>query len=121
MNGAVITIEHRFFGESNPYPDLLPEHLTVHTISQAIEDLVYFAQNVKLAFPGGDTDAIRPHKTPWVLVGGSYPGALVSWTMLKSVIYFSFWSIVFNVQTAVRQPGVFWAGYSSSGVVQPIA
>ncbi|KAF9554962.1 hypothetical protein CPC08DRAFT_712435 [Agrocybe pediades] len=102
LNGAVISIEHRFFGESNPYPDLLPDHLKVHTIAQAIQDLAYFAQNVKLALPGGDTDAIRPHKTPWILIGGSYPGALVSWTMLK-------------------QPGVFWAGYSTAGVVQPIA
>ena len=38
------------------------------TIDQAIEDLVYFAKNVKLAMPGGDQ--VPPSKAPWVLVGG---------------------------------------------------
>lgn len=30
--------------------------------------------------PGGD--AVGPEEAPWVLVGGSYSGALTSWTMV---------------------------------------
>ncbi|KAJ7591526.1 serine carboxypeptidase S28-domain-containing protein [Mycena floridula] len=97
--GATIVLEHRFFGSSNPMPDLSESSLKYLTIQQSIDDLVYFAQNVKLAMPGGN--AVTPDKTPWILVGGSYSGALTAWTM-------------------ANQPGVFWAGYASSAVVQPI-
>jgi len=44
-------LEHRFFGLSNPYPDLTEKSLAVHTLENAIDDLVYFANNVKLPFP----------------------------------------------------------------------
>lgn len=83
QNGATIVLEHRFYGESNPYPDLSVKSLQVHTLAQATEDLVYFAQNVKLAMPGGDS--VTPDKAPWVLVGGSYAGALTAWTMTRYV------------------------------------
>ncbi|KAH8094923.1 serine carboxypeptidase S28-domain-containing protein [Cristinia sonorae] len=98
-NGATIVIEHRFFGLSNPKPDLTVQSLRLHTIQQAIDDLEYFAKNVKLAMPGGDK--VKPGQAPWVLVGGSYSGALTSWTM-------------------VNKPGLFAAGYASSAVVEAI-
>ncbi|KZW00377.1 hypothetical protein EXIGLDRAFT_639437 [Exidia glandulosa HHB12029] len=97
--GATIVLEHRFFGFSNPKPDLTDESLKLHTIDQAVDDLVYFAKNVKLPMPGGDQ--VTPDKAPWILVGGSYSGALTSWVMNA-------------------RPGVFWAGYSSSGVVETL-
>ncbi|KAF8903046.1 peptidase S28 [Mucidula mucida] len=96
-HGSAIVLEHRFFGESNPYPNLNADSLKLHTIAQAIEDNVYFAQNVVL--PQDNGSELGPDKAPWVLIGGSYPGALVSWTM-------------------AAHPNVFWIGYSSSGVVQ---
>lgn len=77
-NGATILIEHRFFGESNPINDQSTDSLALLTIDQAIQDLVYFAENVKLPMPGGD--AVTPKQAPWVLVGGSYSGALTAWT-----------------------------------------
>ncbi|EGO28580.1 hypothetical protein SERLADRAFT_354447 [Serpula lacrymans var. lacrymans S7.9] len=98
-SGATILLEHRFFGFSNPYDNLTTQSLALLTIQQAIDDLVYFAQNVDLPMPGGDQ--VKPHQAPWVLIGGSYPGALTGWTM-------------------VNKPGIFWAGYSSSGVVEAI-
>jgi len=76
-NGATIVVEHRFYGLSNPYPDLSVKSLAVHTVDQAIEDFDYFAKNVKLPFPGGDQ--VGPAKTPWIFIGGSYSGALASW------------------------------------------
>ncbi|KAF8914245.1 serine carboxypeptidase S28-domain-containing protein [Gymnopilus junonius] len=99
QNGSTIVLEHRFYGLSNPYPNLNVSSLKLHTIQQAIDDLVYFAQTVNLPMPGGDS--VTPDKAPWVLVGGSYSGALTSWTM-------------------VNKPNVFAAGYASSAVVEAI-
>ncbi|KDR84025.1 hypothetical protein GALMADRAFT_54306 [Galerina marginata CBS 339.88] len=99
QSGSTIVLEHRFYGLSNPFPDLSVKSLRVHTIQQAIDDLEYFAKNVNLPMPGGDS--VTPDKAPWVLVGGSYSGALTSWTM-------------------VNKPGLFFAGYASSAVVQAI-
>ena len=76
-------LEHRFYGLSNPYPDLSVASLKVHTIQQAIDDLEYFAKNVKLPQPNGDS--VAPGQAPWVLIGGSYSGALTSFTVVKCV------------------------------------
>ena len=74
-------LEHRFFGTSDPRNDLSTQSLRLHTVQQAVNDLAYFAQNADLALPGGASSA--PAHTPWVLVGGSYAGALTAWTMQK--------------------------------------
>jgi pimeloyl-ACP methyl ester carboxylesterase len=97
QHGATVLVEHRFFGYSNPYDNLTSQSLELLTIQQAIDDLVYFAQNVNLPMPGGDN--VKPDTTPWVLLGGSYSGALTSWTM-------------------VNKPDVFRAGYATSSVVE---
>ena len=81
LNGSVVLLEHRFFGQSNPYPDLTTESLRVLTLQQAIDDHEYFIENVQLPIPGGDQ--VGPDKAPWVLFGGSYPGALASYTLYK--------------------------------------
>ena len=83
LNGSTIVLEHRFFGTSNPYDTLTVKAYQVHTIKQAIDDLEYFAKNVKLPQPNGDQ--LTPGKAPWIMVGGSYPGALTSYAMYKCV------------------------------------
>ncbi|KAF9450668.1 hypothetical protein P691DRAFT_809949 [Macrolepiota fuliginosa MF-IS2] len=98
-SGSAIILEHRFYGLSNPIDNLKSESLKLHTIQQAIDDLEYFTKNVVLPQPDGDQ--LTPDKAPWVLVGGSYSGALTSWTM-------------------VNKPGLFAAGYASSAVVEAI-
>lgn len=82
-HGATIVIEHRYYGPSNPFSDMSEKNLKYHNIQQAIDDLEYFAKNVKLAMPGGDS--VGPTEAPWVLIGGSYSGALTSWTLVKYV------------------------------------
>ncbi|KAH9942562.1 peptidase S28 [Amylocystis lapponica] len=99
QNGAVVLIEHRFYGESNPYGNLSVASFEVHTIQQAIDDFVYFANNVNLSMPGGGN--VTPSEAPWIMVGGSYSGALTSFTL-------------------VNQPDVFYAGWASSAVVESI-
>ena len=73
--------EHRFFGLSNPYPDLTVKSLKYLTIQQAIEDFAYFAQTASLPMPGGD--AVKPDQVPWIFVGGSYSGALTGFILDK--------------------------------------
>ncbi|KAI0650408.1 peptidase S28 [Trametes meyenii] len=99
LNGAAIVLEHRYYGLSNPFPDLSVKSLKYHTIQQAIDDLEYFAKNVVLPQPDGDS--VKPGQAPWILIGGSYAGALTSFTM-------------------VNKPNLFQAAYSSSGVVESI-
>ncbi|KAF7364825.1 Peptidase S28 [Mycena venus] len=99
VNGAVVLLEHRFFGLSNPLPDLTVESLKLLTTQQAIDDFEYFSKNVVLPMTNGNK--ISSATTPWILTGGSYSGALTSWTM-------------------VNKPGLFAAGYASSAVVEAI-
>ncbi|KAF8827103.1 hypothetical protein HHX47_DHR5000888 [Lentinula edodes] len=99
QSGATIVLEHRFYGLSNPVPNLSGRNLKLHTIQQAIDDLAYFAENVVLPMPNGAH--LSPADAPWILIGGSYSGALTSWTL-------------------VNKPDVFWAGYASSAVVEAI-
>ena len=80
-HGATIVLEHRYFGQSQPKDDLSDANLQFLTIQQAIDDLEYFAKNVVLPMPGGDS--VQPNRAPWVLIGGSYAGALMSYTMTK--------------------------------------
>jgi hypothetical protein len=106
QNCATIVLEHRFYGLSNPYPDLSVKSLRVHTIQQAIDDFDYFAKNVNLPMPGGDK--VKPDTTPWVLVGGSYSGALTSFIMVKCVSSVSsilVFHLILNLQShAVKAP-----------------
>jgi len=99
QKGATIVIEHRFFGLSNPYPDLTVKSLKYLTIQLGVDDLAYFAQTADLPMPGGNN--VKPDTIPWVLVGGSYSGALTGYTM-------------------ANKPNVFWTGYASSAVVESV-
>ncbi|KAI0065544.1 peptidase S28 [Artomyces pyxidatus] len=100
QNGASVVLEHRYYGQSNPVANLSVANLKYHTIPQAIEDVVYFAENVHLPIPGGDQ--VSPSHAPWVLVGGSYAGTLTAWTLLT-------------------KPDVFHAGWASSATVESIS
>jgi hypothetical protein len=73
------------------------------TVTQALEDVVFFASNftppasagVALAFP----EALHAANAPWVFVGGSYPGVRAA--LLR-----------------VRSPGTIFASWASSAPVQ---
>jgi hypothetical protein len=89
----------RYFGESLPFRNLTAETLQYLNVPQAIGDNNNFALNVKLPF--ATSGGANADKAPWVLVGGSYPGALTAW----------------NQKLA---PGVFAAYHASSAVVEAI-
>ncbi|KKA19721.1 serine peptidase [Rasamsonia emersonii CBS 393.64] len=99
IGGAVIVLEHRYWGQSSPYDSLTTKNLQYLTLKQSIADLTYFAKTVKLPFDrNGSSNA---DKAPWVLSGGSYSGALSAWT-------------------ASTSPGTFWAYHASSAPVEAI-
>lgn len=100
LGAAAIVIEHRYWGWSSPFTNLTTENLQYLTLKNSIADLNHFALTAELPF---DTNgASNADKAPWVLVGGSYSGALTAWT------------------EATTKPSVMWAYYASSAVVQTI-
>jgi hypothetical protein len=66
QSGSTIVLEHRYYGLSNPVPDLSGVNMRFHTIQQAIDDLVYFAENAVLPMPDGAHHS--PATTPWVFI-----------------------------------------------------
>lgn len=98
VRGASINLQHRYWGEAIPVPgNFTAETLQYLTLNQSIEDMIYFARNVKLDFdPEGKSNY---DVAPWLLTGCSYPGALSAWTNALA-------------------PGTFWGYHSSSAPVQ---
>lgn len=87
----LLVLEHRFYGDSQPFGDWSLDSLRYLSSEQALADLAYFLGSM-------NNDNI---KRPTVVIGGSYPGALSAW--FKS-----------------RYPHLAVASWSSSGVVQAI-
>ena len=97
--GAVVVLEHRYWGESSPYDELTVENLQHLTLDNSLKDLTYFAKN--FVPPFDTTGASSADKAPWIFSGGSYSGALAGWL-------------------AAVEPGTFHAYYGSSAVVEAI-
>jgi hypothetical protein len=81
-NGVAVLWEHRFYGESLPFEvdDATgfakagqSAYMYLNN-EQALEDTVYFAQNFHPAGLQQSWRALSPSQTPWVFIGGSYPG-----------------------------------------------
>ncbi|KAA0152405.1 hypothetical protein FNF29_03971 [Cafeteria roenbergensis] len=80
----VVSVEHRFFGESQPFAGdaagpLATPHLAYANSRQALADLAQFTawfQETRInAAHGLPADNFNT----WIVVGGSYPGALAAW------------------------------------------
>ncbi|KAL4954296.1 serine carboxypeptidase S28-domain-containing protein [Aspergillus filifer] len=68
--------EHRQVLQSLPYHvgnDTPPEHWKYLTTRQALADIPAFAEN--FTRPSLQAFDLTPESTPWVMIGGSYPGA----------------------------------------------
>ncbi|KAL2012780.1 hypothetical protein VTN00DRAFT_305 [Thermoascus crustaceus] len=98
-NGIGVVLEHRYYGESFPTPDLSTENLRFLTTQQALADTAYFAQNV--VFEGLEDKNLTAPNVPYIAYGGSYAGAFVAFLR---VIY----------------PDIFFGAISSSGVTKAI-
>ena len=100
IGAATIVMEHRYWGTSTPYTDLTTENMKYLTLEQSILDLTNFAKNVALPFD--ENSSSNADVAPWVMMGGSYSGALSAWT-------------------ASVAPGTFWAYHASSAPVESIS
>jgi hypothetical protein len=69
----LVALEHRFYGESIPNNDLSTENYKYLTVEQALADLSAFTTWYKENYLSASLNS------PWVVFGGSYPGALSSW------------------------------------------
>ncbi|KRX07315.1 hypothetical protein PPERSA_06930 [Pseudocohnilembus persalinus] len=82
FKGIVITLEHRFYGSSQPYgqgPDSYSvENMKMLTHEQALDDLATFIGYLKQNKLFGIKE-----DTPVITIGGSYPGALSAWFRYK--------------------------------------
>lgn len=76
FHGLMFAIEHRFYGPTLPTADLSTESLGLLSSHQATADIATFIGFAQKQYN-------IPATAPWVVVGGSYAGALASWTRAK--------------------------------------
>ncbi|KAH3755954.1 serine carboxypeptidase S28 family protein [Pelomyxa schiedti] len=97
-SGVVLTLEHRYFGESLPFTDLSTQHLYWLTVDQVLEDVAsfirYYQEIVNSKYNKTDRNKV-------VVMGGSYAGMLVS-----------------NLR--LTYPDIIDVAWSSSGVVDAV-
>ena len=87
----VVALEHRFYGVSQPTPDMSATSLRYLTSQQALADLGAFVEYLKGVKPmSGDTRSSPPLDLKYaakyskvIVFGGSYPGNLAAWFKLK--------------------------------------
>jgi serine protease 16 len=72
----LLALEHRYYGDSNPFPDFSTEHLKWLNTEQALGDIAAFHEFVRqLLHLSADSR--------WVAFGGSYPGILAGLARLR--------------------------------------
>ena len=104
-HGVALLWEHRFYDGSFPFAldnvtgVALDGYETYKYLNdeQALQDVVYLATNFQP--PGYEDGSLTASPTPWIVMGGSYPGARAG--MIRA-----------------RNLDVIFASWSSSGVVQ---
>ncbi|KAF2239202.1 hypothetical protein EV356DRAFT_528482 [Viridothelium virens] len=107
FNGLALIFEHRFYGQSLPFPintttGLAEEGYSAYqylNTEQALQDPVYFANNFQPPGLESSWSSLSPKNTPWVWLGGSYPG-------------------VRGAHMRVRNPETFYATWASSAPTQ---
>lgn len=74
LQANLVIVEHRFYGTSQPFPEMTTEHLRYLTYEQALEDFAEFQKYAQTQLGLGGK---------WIFVGGSYSGALSAYYRLK--------------------------------------
>jgi Serine carboxypeptidase S28 len=77
LNGILFSLEHRYYGKTQPTSDLSVENLRYLTSEQALADLAHFIVKMKEINPKlANTSGV-------ILFGGSYSASLVTWFIQK--------------------------------------
>jgi hypothetical protein len=99
--GIALLWEHRYYGGSAPFSistrSLGKDQWGYNTVDQALEDVVYFT--TQFSTPNVTNEQLKPSNTPWIFLGGSYPGMRAA--LLR-----------------VRNPDVIFASWASSAPVE---
>ncbi|THY23412.1 hypothetical protein D6D01_05978 [Aureobasidium pullulans] len=81
FNGIAVVFEHRFYGRSFPLPISTTSGRAVDdsayrylNTEQALGDVIYFSKNFRPAGSEPYWSMLDPKYTPWIWLGGSYPG-----------------------------------------------
>lgn len=85
FNGITVLFEHRFYGDldNGSFPFAMDETGMPRTgytayrylnTEQALQDPVYFAEHFQPPGLKQHWDSMKPWNSPWVWLGGSYPG-----------------------------------------------
>ena len=74
LGAHFVALEHRYYGQSLPFPDLTAETFKYLSVEQAIEDLATFEQWAV---------SNRGLTGKWISIGGSYPADLAAIYRLK--------------------------------------
>ncbi|XP_065175160.1 putative serine protease K12H4.7 [Sycon ciliatum] len=80
QNAMAILVEHRYYGDSHPTPDLSLSNMRYLSSEQALADLANFRDQY------GSANNLSESK--WVTFGGSYPGSLSAWARVKYPHFF---------------------------------
>jgi len=67
-----VVLEHRYYGQSWPVPNLTTDNFRYLTTKQSLDDATHFARNIK--FPGLEHVNLTAPHTAWISYGGSYAG-----------------------------------------------
>ncbi|KAJ2392588.1 hypothetical protein GGI05_002634 [Coemansia sp. RSA 2603] len=82
VNGMVVAVEHRFYGKSNPMPDLSGSSLKYHTIDNVLEDFASFIRAARSTPSDVFPFTVSPN-SKIIFGGGSYAGAIAAWMRAK--------------------------------------
>uniref|UniRef100_A0AC35UEN3 Serine protease K12H4.7 n=1 Tax=Rhabditophanes sp. KR3021 TaxID=114890 RepID=A0AC35UEN3_9BILA len=74
QNAIMFNLEHRYYGESNPTPDMSTGNLRYLSSRQALADVAAFIKAMNTDSRFNLTDNVK-----WVTFGGSYSGSLAVW------------------------------------------
>ena len=69
-DALLVSLEHRYYGDSQPFADWSLDNLKYLTSEQALADIAAFIDH---------SNGVLNRKADWIVIGGSYPGALSAW------------------------------------------
>ena len=69
-DALLVSLEHRYYGDSQPFDNWSVDNLDYLTSEQALADIASFIDG---------QNEVLGRKADWIVIGGSYPGALSAW------------------------------------------
>lgn len=71
----IYVLEHRYYGESQPFPTWSTKNLKYLTINNALADIAFVIDQIQTNL----TKITKGERRKVITIGGSYPGALSAW------------------------------------------